>query len=383
MPTNKKSPAINLKRLFLENGIDTGFLYIAMGLIVIGCIMLISTSAVIGFSSFNDSYYFIKKHGLFLLIGTIFLLAGLVIPNELYKKYAIQGLFFSTILVLCPFLPIIGIKAGGANRWVDIGLFNLQPVEVAKFFIIVFVSTSLAHKKELIRDFKKGVLPILVMVCLPILALLKQPDLGNAILILVITLTMLFINGMRIEQIVILILSGVMLLTANILLHSYQLQRILSFISPWKDPLGRNYHIIQSFIAIGSGGFFGLGLGQSKLKFFYLPLHYSDFIFSIVCEEGGFILALIVLGLFVGLFYKGINIAIKSKDRFSFNLAIGLTLLLVIQALINICVVIGLFPITGIPLTFISFGGSSFVTSMFCVGVMLNISKFSKRKKQQ
>ncbi len=369
---------LNIKTLIFNKDVDTIFFYIILALIVLGSIMLLSTSSVVGFANYSDSYFFIKKHCFFIILGIICLLAGLNIPHQRYKEYAMPGLLVSTLLLIGPFLPVIGVKAGGASRWLNLGLCYLQPIEITKFFIIVFISTSIVNKGVGIKDFTKGVLPILMVICLPVLILILQPDLGNTILILGITMVMLFISDMRLDHLLLLILSGLFCLVVTVFTHSYQLQRIIGFISPWDDPLGKSYHIIQSFIAIGSGGIFGLGLGQSKLKFFYLPLHYSDFIFSIICEEGGLILALIVLGLFLALFYRGIRIAVKSCNEFSFYLAFGLTLLLVMQALINICVVIGILPITGIPLTFISFGGSSFVTSMFAVGVILNISKANK-----
>jgi cell division protein FtsW len=370
---------LNIKKLIFNESVDTVFFYIMLALIFIGSIMLLSTSAVVGFANYSDGYFFIKKHCLFIFLGAVCFLAGLSLPHQIYKKYVMPGLIVSTLLLIGTFLPVIGVNAGGASRWLNLGLLHFQPIEVAKFFIIVFISTSIVNKGEDIKDFTKGVLPILLIVCLPVLILILQPDLGNALLILGITIVMLFISDMRLDHILLLMLGGILFIITTVLTHSYQLQRITSFLSPWDDPMGKNYHIIQSFIAIGSGGIFGLGLGQSKLKFFYLPLHYSDFIFSIICEEGGFILALIVLGLFIALFYKGVHIAIKSGNAFSFYLAFGLTLLLVMQALINICVVIGIFPITGIPLTFISFGGSSFVTSMFAVGVIMNVSKESNR----
>ena len=201
---------------------------------------------------------------------------------------------------------------------------------------------------------------------------------GNVILIIMVTFMMLFVGCVHVSHLLVLIFSGVGLVATSIVSHSYQLERIQSFLNPWEDPLGKSYHIIQSFIAIGSGGVFGHGIGQSRLKFFYLPLHYSDFVFSIICEEGGLIFALLVLGLFAGFLYRGVYIAFRAPSRYSYYLALSLTLFLVVQALVNIGVVIGLFPITGIPLTFISYGGSSYIISLFCVGVLLNISKARK-----
>jgi cell division protein FtsW len=346
-------------------------------LIAIGIIMLFSTSPVIGFTGYNDSYFFIKKYFFSLFIGSIALILGILIPYKTYQKYAFAGIFFSISLLLLTFLPEIGRKVGGANRWLNLYIIQFQPVEIVKFFIAIFLAAAIAHKKNELKFFFKGLIPILLILGIPLALLGLQPDLGNIILILGVSFTLLFLSNTKLWHFFILIISGCGLIIGSILSHPYQIARIKTFLSPWADPLGQNYHTIQSFTAIGSGGLFGLGLGQSKLKYFYLPLHYSDFIYSIICEEGGFILALIVLFLFAFLFFTGLKIALRSSDTFGRFLAIGLTLFLVGQAIINIGVVVGLLPTTGIPLTFISYGGSSLISSLFFIGVLLNISKSS------
>ena len=349
-------------------------------LVTIGVIMIFSTSSVAGFAVFDDSFYYIKRHLIYLAIGIVAFVIGASIPYTWYRKYALSGLIVSTGLIILTFLPGIGFKAGGAYRWLDFGIIQLQPVEVLKFFVVVFLATSLENKQSILSDFMKGVVPIVAVLMIPIIFLAKQPDLGNIILTLGVTFTLLLLSRVKLYQMLAIIGSGIALVVGNILLHPYQMDRIKSFLDPWSDPLGKSYHIIQSFIAVGSGGIFGLGIGQSKLKYFYLPLHYSDFIFSIICEEGGFILATTVILLFAALFHRGLTIGRKAKELYGFYLAIGLTLYMVYQAFFNIGVVVGIFPTKGIPLTFISYGGTSLIMSLFFVGVVMNVSRLSSKE---
>lgn len=357
--------------------IDTPAFFTILILVVIGIIMMFSTSSVVGYANYNDSFYFIKKHFFFLSLGGIAFLFALKFPHQRYKDLAFSGFIVAILLIVGTFIPGIGVRAGGAQRWLSLGFIVIQPVEIMKFFLVIFLASSLSNKHKTIVSFAQGLFPILAIVMIPILLLAKQPDLGNVILCFGITLILIFLSPAKLSHLLSLGGVGVGFTLLNILKNPYQMDRIRTFISPWDDPQGKNYHIIQSFIAIGSGGLWGLGLGQSKLKYYYLPLQYSDFIFSIVCEEGGFILASSVILLFGILFYRGIRIAMKSKTLFSFYLGVGVTLLLVLQALLNIGVVIGVLPVTGIPLTFVSFGGTSLITSLFLAGTLLNISKYT------
>jgi cell division protein FtsW len=363
-----------------KNKIDKPFLFTVISLLSIGCIMVVSTSSVVGFANYQDSYFFIRKHFIYIALGFVWFILGIYFPHKKYKEYLPYIICFSLLLLIGPFIKGIGVSVGGASRWVNLGFFQFQPVEVSKFAIIVFIATYLDNKKENIRNLVSGVFPLFFMVGVYCTILFMQPDLGNVLVITSIMMGLLVISRAKIEHLLGTMLLGLSGIIYNIFTHAYQLERIKSFLSPWSDPLGRNYHAIQSFIAIGLGGFQGLGLGQSKLKYFYLPLHYSDFIFSILCEEGGFILGAAVIALFSVLFFRGILISSRATNEYSYYLGIGLTLLLVIQAILNIGVVIGVFPITGVTLTFISFGGTSLIISMFCAGVVLNISKTNDKK---
>ncbi|NQY74867.1 MAG: FtsW/RodA/SpoVE family cell cycle protein, partial [Candidatus Margulisbacteria bacterium] len=258
--------------------IDFTFLSLVCGLVSMGVIMSFSTSSVVGLSAYQDSYYFIKKHMAYLFIGMIFLGVGIVIPHKLYKKMVLPGSMLAIGCLAVTLIPGIGGSVGGADRWLDLGIIRFQPVEVVKFFLAVFLATSLEHKKNTLDQFSKGMMPILIFVAIPILFLAMQPDLGNIILILGVAFMVMFISEIRLLHIGLCMVMGLVTIIINLAVYPYQWLRIKTFLSPWEDPLGRSYHIIQSFIAIGSGGLYGLGLGQSKLKYFYLPLHYSDFI---------------------------------------------------------------------------------------------------------
>jgi cell division protein FtsW len=316
-------------------------------------------------------------------MGFVALMIGLKIPHLLYKKFALLGLIAGTGLLGLTLIPGLGVRILGASRWLNIAGIQIQPVEFSKFFIAVFLASSLENKKAMRNDFFKGIFPVLFVVGFPVLILILQPDLGNSILILGITCILIFLYNARLLHLILLGLLGACFFVINLLTHPYQMARITSFISPFADPLGKDYHMVQSLIAVGSGGFLGSGLGQSKLKYFYLPLQYSDFIFAILCEEGGFLLAAGVICLFLFLFYRGLNISWASERDFSKYLGVALTLFIVIQAFINMGMVIGFFPVTGIPLTFISLGGTSLISSMFSMGVLLNISKYRKQEEKK
>tara|TARA_A100001015_G_scaffold133543_1_gene148192 strand:+ start:6487 stop:7614 length:1128 start_codon:yes stop_codon:yes gene_type:complete len=358
---------------------DWIFLLAVFSLLGIGMIMIVSTSSVVGLSTYNDAFFFIKRHFIFLILGLIAGLIGFVIPHTFYKKIVSWGLLLSFGLLLLTLSPL-GVEIGGAKRWLDLGFFRFQPVECVKFFVVVFVAVIFDRKKNQLDQFSKSLIPMLIVCCSLFFLILLQPDLGNIGLIAIVIFCLMFLSSIPIKYIATMVAAGIGLLTIIILKHSYQMKRVLSFLSPWDDPLGNNYHMVQSLIAIGIGGFSGVGIGESKLKYFYLPLQYSDFIFSIICEEGGFILAGIVILLYTIILFKGYEMAKKSTHYFGFYFAFGLTLLICIQAYINIAVVTGLIPVTGIPLTFISFGGTSLISSLFYVGVILNIATLQHDK---
>lgn len=350
----------------------------AFTLVFLGVIMIFSTSPTVGLSNYSDPYFFIKRHLIYLFLGIVCFLTAYKLPHTAYRRMVLPGFSISFILLLLTLIPGIGVSIGGASRWINLGI-QFQPIEILKFWMVVYLAMFFDNKISTISSFLKGVAPVLFIVGLPIVILGLQPDLGNTLLIVGVLFTLLFINRASLLQIATLFLSGTGLVVISILSRAYQRKRIRAFLDPWADPLGESYHIIQSFIAIGSGGLIGKGLGEGKLKFFYLPLHYSDFIFSIAGEEGGFLLGGLIVILFTILMIYGLKIGQQQTSIYSRNLAIGLTLFICLQAYINISCVIGLLPVTGIPLTFISYGGSSLVLSMAYIGVLANIASGKKQ----
>ncbi len=370
-PTTPETPPIPKK-----HRVDILFLIAVIGLISIGILMIFSTSPTIGLLSYKDSFYFIKRHMIFSVMGVAAMIVGIKLPTKVYKKWALHGYVLAVVLMAMTMIPGLGVTILGARRWLNLGIIQFQPTEILKFWIIVYLGVFFSRKTQTqINRFKSGFLPAMIILAIPVFFLAQQPDLGNTVLISGIFIMLMYLNMIPHKQIVTLVGSGVGLAVLSIIANPYQMRRVKTFLSPWEDPLGISYHIIQSFIAIGSGGIFGQGLGESKLKYSYLPLHYADFIFSIVCEEGGLIFASLTIFLIWLLFRRGMEIARRQTDRYLQTVAAGLTLMLSLQAFINIGCVIGLLPVTGIPLTFISFGGTAFVVSMFYAGVVLNISQ--------
>ncbi|MBG91096.1 MAG: putative lipid II flippase FtsW [Actinobacteria bacterium] len=359
------------------------FFACVLALLVIGFLMLLSTSSVVGVANYQNGYYFVKRQSIYLLVGLAAFFVGAWVPNQLYKQY-MRWLFFGVLILLgLTLVPGIGVKTGGASRWLNLGFIQFQPVELVKFVVVVVLASVLDHKRAQLHLFWRGLFPILAVMSLPLLMLMMQPDLGNVGLMVLTIGALLWVNRVPRPFLMLLIVAAVLIFVINLFQHPYQMQRVLSFLSPMQDILGRDYHMNQSLIAIGSGGIFGQGIGESRLKYFYLPLQYSDFIFSVICEEGGFVLAGLVVGLFGVLFVRGLGIVNRAATAFSGNLALGLLVFIVGQAFVNMAVVTGLFPVTGIPLTFISFGGTSLMMSLFFIGVIFNVADEGLKQQYQ
>ena len=347
-------------------------------LVGVGLLMIFSTSSIVGRANYGDSYFFIKRHLVYLILGSIACRLGYLFPHSYFRRLALLGYGGGVFALLMVFVPSIGVSVGGATRWIQLAGIRFQPVEIMKLGIVVIVANYLANKTMSKEGIIRGALPIVMLLVVPIILLLKQPDLGNTLVLTTTVGVMWLVSGVPWGHIAGLFSVAVGGVIKIILSNPYQLDRVKTFLDPWQDPLGKGYHITQSFMAIGSGGISGLGLGEGKLKYYYLPLQYSDFIFSILCEEGGLILASVCLTLFFLFFVRGIVIIRAIKNDFSRYLALGLVSLILFQAFLNIGGVIGVVPVSGIPLPFISFGGTSLVMSLFIVGVLLNISSLNE-----
>jgi cell division protein FtsW len=322
----------------------------------------------------GDSYYYIKRHILYLLLGFSALYFGLRLDLKLLKKWAGPTLIFSILLLFLVYIPGVGKKLSGAARWIDFGIFSFQPSELIKFTMVLFLASILSKAGEKIKDFFQGLLLPLILLGLVVALIITQPDLGTAVSIAGTAFIMLIAAGAKFPHLAVLGGAGIAAVIALSVSSPYRLRRMIAFINPWKDPQGVGFHIVQSLLAVGSGGLFGLGLGASRQKFFYLPQQFTDFIFAILCEELGFVGGLGVIILYIVFAARGFRIAFMTSDNFNFLLATGLVSWLTVQALMNLMVVVGLLPTTGIPLPFISYGGTATIVSLFSVGILLNIS---------
>lgn len=343
-----------------------------------GIIMIYSASYIWAEYKFNDPFKFVKHQGLFFIIGIIMMLITSKIPYKVYFEKANTLLLISIILLILVIIPGIGTVRNGSRSWFGIGSFGIQPSEFAKLTLIIFTSKYLTKNEKNLKYIKKGVLPILGIVILVFGLIMLQPDFGTGMIILVSIIGLLFVSGVDFKFFIRLGLIGLIGIVLLIAIAPYRLERILSFLNPWSDPLGSGFQIIQSLYAIGPGGLFGQGFMNSRQKHFYLPEPQTDFIFSIISEEFGFLGILIVAALFTIIIFKGFKIAQNSGDKFAKFLAFGITFGLAFQAILNLMVVVGLIPVTGVTLPFLSYGGSSLLITLISMGVLLNISRYQR-----
>ncbi|HSU79142.1 MAG TPA: stage V sporulation protein E [Candidatus Angelobacter sp.] len=356
------------------------FLLIAVTLILlsVGLIMVYSASAELASYRFNDSFYFVKRQFLFAGIGIVAMFFMMNVSYWTWRSWAKLTLLICFLLLIAVLIPGVGLKRGGASSWLGVGAFSIQPSEFTKMAMILFLAKFLSEHQKHITTIKKGLLPSLSLVFLAFGLIMLQPDLGTGTVLLGTCVTMIFTAGARIMHFVYLGIIGLVGFAGLIISAPYRIARITSFMDPWKDPLNSGFQIIQSLLAIGPGGLLGFGLGQSRQKFQYLPEPQTDFIFAIISEELGFIGATFVLLLFCILLWRGIRIAMKAPDLYGSLLAVGIIGMIAIQVMINIAVVTGIMPVTGITLPFLSYGGSSLTLMLISVGVLLNISRYAK-----
>ena len=346
------------------------FMGIIITLTLIGLLFVYSASSVFAMETFGSSFYFVKKH----LIGIAMGLAGIIalqfISRETIKLIAPLIFLGALILTACTLVPAFAYRVHGSSRWIRLFGFTFQPSELLKMGLILFLASYLPHKKRK-PSFLYGYLPILLILLVPSIILLKQPDFGLTITIFLTTLVLLFVSQFEMRHILLTLLSFVPIGALLVLMRPYRLKRVLTFFNPWHDPQGAGFQVIQSLIAIGSGGFWGVGIAQSKQKFFYLPMQHTDFIFSIIAEETGFIGAFFLISLYLAFLYIAIKIAQQLQDQFSQLVLIGFATLVNLQAVINICVASGLLPTKGIALPFVSYGNTSLVCNLWMVGAIM------------
>lgn len=342
-------------------------------LVSLGLIMVFSASSVMGLTDAGNPYYYVQRQTILAVVGLIVLFVLMKVDYHVFKVLALPGLVVS--LALLVLVLFIGTGSGNVHRWIRIAGFNLQPSELAKLVMVNYVAVYLANKRERARKFFSGLLPILAITAIQFVLITLEPDFGTAVALVFSVLVVLFAGGVHLGQLVFVGALAAPVLFYVLTLKEYRVKRLFAFVNPWADPTDTGWNVIQSLLAIGSGGLFGLGLGKSRQKFSYLPEHHTDFIFAILCEELGFLGGAAVIILFFVLAWRGLRIAMRAPDLYGTLLAIGITSMIAFQALLNIGVVTGSLPVTGIPLPFISHGGSSLLVSLTGIGILLNISR--------
>ncbi len=350
-------------------------LVVVIILSLFGALMIYSSSYVWASYKFNDPYKYLKAQLIFLIIGYILMLFVSNYSYHNYRKYSNIIFTLCLIMLILVLIPGIGSIRNGSRSWFGIGGFGIQPSEFTKLALIIFTSKYLTNNERNLKDIKKGVFPILAILMLVFGLIMLEPDFGTGVVIVMTIVVLLFVSGVKMNFFIKIGVIGIIGVVILILIAPYRMERIISFVNPWSDPLGSGFQIIQSLYAIGPGGLLGLGLGNSIQKHFYLPEPQTDFIFAIISEEFGFMGVLIVSILFITIIYLGFKIAINCEDKFGKYLAFGITFGLAFQALLNLMVVVGLIPVTGVTLPFLSYGGSSLLISMLSIGILLNISK--------
>ncbi|MDD2435653.1 MAG: putative lipid II flippase FtsW [Bacilli bacterium] len=340
-----------------------------------GLIMITSSSYIWAEYKFDDPYKYFKNQLLFLILGIILMIIISKINYRIYYEKANLLLLIGVILLILVLIPGIGMIRNGSRSWFGIGSFGIQPSEAAKLIIIIFTAKYLTNNQE-----KTNILPILGVATLIFGLIMLQPDFGTGVILMMIVIGMIFISGANLSIFVKMGIIGLVGIVILIIMAPYRLERILSFLNPWQDPLGSGFQIIQSLYAIGPGGLFGFGFGNSRQKHFYLPEPQTDFIFSIISEEFGFMGCLLVVGLFFLIIITGFRIARNCHDLFGKYLAFGITFWIAFQAILNLMVVIGLIPVTGVTLPFLSYGGSSLLILMISMGILINISGYENKE---
>ena len=342
-----------------------------------GTLMIYSSSNVWAEYKFNDPYKYLKSQALFLILGYIVMFIIAKFPYQKYKKLSNIIFFICLGMLILVLIPGIGTIRNGSRSWFGIGSLGIQPSEFTKIGLIIFTSKYLSNNTKDLKNIKKGVLPILGVLFLVFALIMLEPDFGTGVVIVMTIIILLFISGVKMNFFIKLGILGLLGIVILVIIAPYRMERIVSFINPWSDPLGSGFQIIQSLYAIGPGGLLGLGLGNSVQKHFYLPEPQTDFIFSIISEEFGFMGVLIVSSLFITIIYCGFKIAMNCEDYFGKYLAFGITFGLAFQTMLNLMVVVGLIPVTGVTLPFLSYGGSSLLISLISIGILLNINKYN------
>jgi cell division protein FtsW len=362
----------------IERPYDMTLLVSVLILLSVGVVMVYSASSVEALALYGSASYFLKRQIVWAVLGLVVMLVAARVPYENWARWSIPLFAFTVFCLLIVLIPHIGREINGARRWIGFGPLLFQPSELAKLSVVLLFALTLTRRNVPVTDFRRGFLPHLLAVAVLFGLIMKEPDLGTALSLGGTAIVMMLVAGADILHVVGLLLMGIPAVIAMIVTEPYRLQRITAFLDPFKDPLGSGYHTIQALLAIGSGGLLGTGLGHSALKFLYLPEAHTDSIFAIVAEELGLVGGIAVIVLFFVFAWRGYRAALATADPFAAVLAVGLTTMVLLQAVLNIGVVTDSLPVNGVPLPFISYGGSSLLFSLAAVGILLNISRHGR-----
>lgn len=368
------------KITWVRYGFDYPLFTIVLILLAFGLIMMFSASYAVAYSTTGDSLFYLKKQALFAVVGLVVMLVAANVDYHLFAKKFLVVMLSIVSLVLMGAVKISGTTGNGAERWLQIGEITFQPSEILKFAVIVVFAYMVETRYKYLKDFKKGYIPFMIVLGVSCLSLMIQPHLSGTIIVFAIGFAMMFVGGLNTKHLVLTILIMIPVVLGGVMLlkemgYTYFDARILSFIDPEADIENNTFQTYQSLVTIGSGGLFGLGFGNSRQKYAYLPEARNDFIFPIICEELGFVGAMLVILLFVILIWRGFYICIKARDKFGMMLAFGITFQMGLQALLNIAVVTNAVPNTGIALPFFSYGGSALLMQLGEMGILLNVSR--------
>jgi cell division protein FtsW len=365
----------------ISRGQGMDFWLLALTLLVsgMGLIMVLSASGIMAERFWADKYFFFKKHLLFLMIGFGVMALAAALPRSWYLRPVYAWLLAAVVLLALTVFSPLGVQAGGARRWLSLGPVNIQPLEVAKVALVFYLASFFSRKQELIKSFHVGFLPPLCITGLMCLLLLAQPDFGGAASLLLLLFCISLVGGTRIVYLATTSFLALMAGAYLVLSSPYRFRRWFAFLDPFQDAQDMGYQLVQSLYALGSGGWLGAGLGSGKQKLFFLPAAHTDFMLAVVGEELGFLglsLIFLLLGL---LLWRGVRVALRQADLQERFAGFGMVLILALGALLNMAVVLGSVPPKGVPMPFLSYGGSSLIMSLFCIGVLLNLSRTGAR----
>jgi cell division protein FtsW len=347
-------------------------------LLVAGLLTVYSASFAVGYVEFGDANYFVIRQGMYAIAGLVALVYFMRLDYRQLRHVAAPIMVIALLGLLAVLIPGVGVERNGARRWLELGPISLQPSEFAKLAVIIYISAWLAGRRENMNKFTLGLVPFVLMVSVVGGLVIVEPDMGTAVIIVLTTSTLFFVAGAPLSHLALLMASGGLVSYAMILVQDYRLDRITSFLSPDSDPQGSGFHILQLLIALGSGGVTGLGWGVSRQKFFYVPGAHTDGVFAIVGEELGFIGLLGILGLFAFFVFRALKATLASRDQFGTLLGVGIVSWIAYQTLINIGGITRSIPLTGVPLPFLSYGGSALIAVMAGAGVLLSLSRYGK-----